>query len=183
MIDDRQLKRSTAWDLLDLWERNERACVGEQLGLFQIYEMPPWDQICRVMSWQNFLLEGGYFRKKEFGFPGVYRLISLETSGDLSSAATLNRVCGQDSSGTLYIGEASDLGRRLNQLKRSAGHRNEGSHGAIGMLKKITNLSHPASRLGVALLFTGRDTKSIERDLIWAYINAFGDTPPLNYRL
>jgi hypothetical protein len=175
--------QKSAWDLLELWESNDKASVGEVLSLFQIYEMPPWGQICRVMSWQFYPVEGGHFGKKDFGYPGVYRLIALETEGDISKPATLNRVCGQDDSGTLYIGESMDLGRRLNQLRRSAGHRREGSHGAIGMLRQITGLNYPAAKLGVALLFTGAHTKSIERDLLWAYMNTFGDTPPLNYRL
>jgi hypothetical protein len=172
--------QKSAWDLLALWETNE---ASEGLGLFQIYEMPPWDQICRVMSWQYYLVDGGSFGRKGFGFMGVYRLIALETEGDISKPATLNRVCGQDTSGTLYIGESTDLGRRLNELRRSAGHRREGSHGAVGMLRQITGLHYPVAKLGIALLFTGRQTKSIERDLIWAYMNTFGDTPPLNYRL
>jgi len=175
--------RVSAWDLLELWERNDKALVGDELGLFQIYEMPPWDQICRVMSWQHYLVDGGYFGQKEFGFMGVYRLIALEAKGDISKPATLNRVCGQDASGTLYIGESKDLGRRLNQLRRSAGHRREGSHGAVSMLRQITGLNYPEAKLGIALLFTGSLTKSIERDLLWAYMNTFGDTPPLNYRL
>ncbi len=176
-------KRFSAWDLLRLWERNNEASVGDELGVFQIYEMPPWDQICRVMSWDYHLVEGGYFAKKEFGFTGVYRLIALEKEGDLSKPAILNRVCGQDESGTLYIGESNDLGRRLNELRRSAGHRQGNSHGAISMLRRITALNYPATKLGIAVLFTGKQTESIERDLLWAYINSFGDTPPLNYKL
>jgi hypothetical protein len=94
--------RVSAWDLLELWERNDKASAGDQLGLFQIYQMPPWDQICRVMSWQYYLVERGSFGKKNFGFRGVYRLIAPETEGDISKPATLNRMCGQDTSGTLY---------------------------------------------------------------------------------
>jgi hypothetical protein len=81
------------------------------------------------------------------------------------------------------IGESIDLGRRLNELRRSAGHRREGSHGAVSMLRQITGLDYPEAKHGIALLFTGRFTKSVERDLLWAYMDTFGDTPPLNYRL
>jgi hypothetical protein len=96
--------------------------------------MPPWDQICHVMSWGYYLVKGGHFGKEEFGFAGFYRLIVLEPEGDLSKPVTLNRVCGQDQSGALYIGESNDLGRRLNELRRSAAHRQERSH----MLRRIT---------------------------------------------
>jgi hypothetical protein len=175
--------QKSAWDLLELWERNDKATVGDALGLFQIYEMPPWDQICRVMSWQYYLVDGGSFGKRHFGFTGVYRLIALATEGDVSKPATLNRVCGQDESGTLYIGESMDMGRRLNEFRRSTEHRRERSHGTASMLRQITGLNYPVAKLGVALLFTGARTKDIEHDLLWAYMNTFGDTPPLNYRL
>ena len=148
-----------------------------------IRQMPPWDQICRVMSWQHYLLGGGYFGRKEFGYSGVYRVFALEIKDDISRPATLNRLCGQDPSGTLYIGEAVDLSRRLNQLRRTAENHRERSHGAAIMLRQITGLDYPPARLGVAVLFTGSRTREIERDLLWAYINTFGDTPPLNYRL
>jgi hypothetical protein len=90
--------------------------------------------------------------------------------------ATLNRVYGQDISGTLYIGETGNLSSRLNQLRLS-------THGAIRALRRIPLLNYPSNKLGVALLFTGRDTSGVERDLIHAYMNSFGDTPPLNYKL
>jgi hypothetical protein len=51
------------------------------------------------------------------------------------------------------------------------------------MLRQITGLDYPEAKHGIALLFTGRFTKSVERDLLWAYMDTFGDTPPLNYRL
>jgi hypothetical protein len=124
-----------------------------------------------------------FLEKSGTDFAGVYRLIALASKGDLSKPAILNRACGQDTSGTLYIGEASNLSRRLNQLRRSAGHRRERSHGAIGMLRLIARLDYPAEKLGIALMFTGRDTRAVERDLLHAYINSFGDTPPLNFRL
>jgi hypothetical protein len=70
------------------------------------------------------------------------------------------------------------------QLRRSArSHRPERSHGAIEMLRQIPILDFPLNKLGVALLFTGHDTTGVERDLIHAYMNSFGDTPPLNYKL
>jgi hypothetical protein len=51
------------------------------------------------------------------------------------------------------------------------------------MLRQIALLDFPSDRLGIALLFTGSATRGVERDLIHAYINSFGDAPPLNYRI
>ena len=52
------------------------------------------------------------------------------------------------------------------------------------MLKQLSCLDYFPKKLGIALLFTTlRDTKSVEGDLIRAYMNSFGDTPPLNYKL
>jgi hypothetical protein len=109
---------------------------GDTCGL-QLHEMPPWQEVCWGLDWQHHLVEDGYFGKKDYGFCGVYRLIALASKGELSRPAALNRACGQDISGTLYIGEPGNLSRRLNQLRRSAGHRRESSHGAISMLRQI----------------------------------------------
>jgi hypothetical protein len=98
----------------------------------------------------------------------------------------LDRVAGRDVSGTLYIGESSDLSARLNQFRRSGwGYRNEDSHGAVSMLKEIAPLrKYLPDRIAIALHFTSvRDTKCVEKHLLRSYLNTFGDTPPLNYRL
>jgi hypothetical protein len=47
--------------------------------------------------------------------PGVYRLVALDPN-DVSAPSLLGRVCGNDPSGTLYIGCATWLRRRLGQL-------------------------------------------------------------------
>ena len=52
------------------------------------------------------------------------------------------------------------------------------------MLRQIACLDYFPDKLGIALLFTAvPDTRGVERDLIRAYMNSFGDTPPLNYKL
>jgi hypothetical protein len=166
------------------WERVEALAEGEIIGVIPICQMPPWNNLCSELPWEIYSIEGGSFSAKDHGFWGVYRLIALESEGDLTMPAVLNRICGQDTTGTLYIGEAKNLSNRLNQLRRSArSHRPEHSHGAIGMLRQIPILNFPVNKLGVAFLFTGSHTTGVERDLIHAYMNSFGDTPPLNYRL
>jgi hypothetical protein len=170
--------------LKEHWERAETRAVGESIGMIPISQMPPWNDLCSELNWELHTLDNDYFTAKHHGFWGVYRLIALTSEGDLNKLVTLNRICGQDVTGTLYIGETTNLSVRLNQLSRSArSHRPERSHGAISKLKQIPILNFPLNKLGVALLFTGRDTTGVERDLIYAYINSFGEMPPLNYKL
>jgi hypothetical protein len=91
-------------------------------------------------------------------------------------------VCGQDTTGTLNIEHAGNLNNRLNQLRRSL-LGSEKPHGAY-RLKDIPLLEKQFSsnKLAIALLFTGNSPSLVEGDLIKAYMNSFGDTPPLNYR-
>jgi hypothetical protein len=46
----------------------------------------------------------------------------------------------------------------------------------MSTLRQLKRLNYPPDRLGIALLFTGRNTRGVERDLIRAYMNSFGDT-------
>jgi hypothetical protein len=62
--------------------------------------------------------DGDYFDMKRYGYCGVYRLIGLASEGDLTQPAPPNRLCGQDTTGTLYIGSAKSLHGRLNQLSQ-----------------------------------------------------------------
>ena len=91
------------------------------------------------------------------------------------------RLGGEDETGTLYIGEAGWLHERLNQFRRSC-HREE-SHGAGRMWRDcdLLSVNFPMDKLGVAILGTSvRMHEKIEGDLVRAYLNSFGDTPPLN---
>jgi hypothetical protein len=172
--------------LKEYWKKIGTLAEGEAMLSLSINQMPPWNDLCSELSWEFHTIVGGYFSAKNHGACGVYRLIALASEGDLTKSATLNRVCGQDTTGTLYIGEAQSLSNRLNQLRRSAhvhSLRRERSHGAINMLRQIPILNYPSNRLAVALLFTAPQTRMIEEHLIYAYINSFGEMPPLNYRL
>jgi hypothetical protein len=170
--------------LEDYWKKVDALAKGEAMLGLSIRQMPPWNDLCSELSWEFHTIGDGYFSAKNHGFCGVYRLIALASEGDVTKPAALNRVCGQDITGTLYIGEAGSLSDRLNQLRRSARPGSlERSHGAIGMLRQIPILDYPSNKLAVALLFTVPQTRMVERHLIEAYINSFGDAPPLNYRL
>lgn len=177
--------RLTVRQLEEHWQAKEEATPGTIFYALSIRQMPAWDEICTNLNWEFHLPDDRPFSAKHHGCFGVYRLIALASEGDLTKPATLNRVAGQDASGTLYIGETGNLARRLNQMQRSGwSHRYEDSHGAIGMLKQIDCLDFFPNKLGIAVLFTTlSDTRSVERDLIRAYMNSFGDTPPPNYKL
>jgi hypothetical protein len=177
--------RLTASQLEERWRKIDGLASGTFIPALLISQMPSWDDICSKLNWEFHLPDDRYFTAKHHGYFGVYRLIALASERELSEPAALNRVAGQDTSGTLYIGETGNLARRLNEMQRSGwSHRNSGSHGAIGMLRQIACLDYFPDKLGIALLFTTvSDTRGVERDLIHAYMNSFGDTPPLNYRL
>jgi len=157
------------------WKNLDSRPNGEPFHVLSRREMPPWHDICNDLDWQMHTLNGGYFSKKHHGYCGVYRLVGLDLAGDLRKLATIPRACGEDRTGTLYIGETSTLNTRLNSLRL-------GSH-RTSNLPKVLRERFPTEKLAIALLFTGRSTEWIENDLIQAYINSFGDTPPLNYKV
>lgn len=168
-------------ELWDHWETLEKR-IAEGERVIRPWEMPPWDDICSQLDWRTHLIDEHYFSKKRYGFRGVYRLIALAAEGDLKKPLALNRICGPDPTGTLYIGRSIRLSRRLNELRRAALGRGR-LHSAPKMLRRFP-LEFPANKLAVALLFTrGVHPSTVETDLIEAYMNSFGDAPPLNYRL
>ena len=169
-------------ELKEYWRQIENVENGSTIGrrCITTIEMPPWDKLCSELGWQLYRADAGHFGKKHHGYSGVYRLIGLETDKPFKPA-TISRTCGEDVSGTLYIGEAGWLNERLNQLRRSL--RREDTHGASRLWRQSAALvaKFPSNKLGVGMLFTNPGMRGwIERDLIGAYLNSFGDTPPLN---
>jgi len=144
--------------------------------------MPPWAEICNELDWRLFRVNEDYFSKREYGFCGVYRIFALAVERDPRKPSVLNRLRGQDSSGTLYIGRSASLQERLNKFQRTL-FSGESSHGAASMLKRVDVFGIPSTKLGIALMFTPECIARVERDLLDAYIYSFGDTPPLNYSL
>ena len=175
-------KQLSVRDLRKHWEDGDKLEEGESMVGVPLSLLPPWTDLCSKLSWKLCLVDNRDFTKKQYGHCGVYRLVALGPEGDFAKPLTLNRVCGQDITGTLYIGRAAWLNERLNGLRRSLRvHRPEYSHRAAHMLRSIPSLNALAGKLAVALLFTGKETRSVEINLIEAYMNSFGDTPPLNY--
>jgi hypothetical protein len=167
-------------ELQDYWTYYESLPEGSVIDRsVSTSEMPLWFDICKKLEWRHFPL--GRFRQKKHGFCGVYRLVALQ-SASVWVPARISRLGGEDRSGTLYIGEAGWLHERLGRLHRSCS-KGEGSHGA-GKIWRDCNLLRtrfPREKLGVAIVRTSaRMHEKIERDLIRAYLNSFGDTPPLN---
>jgi hypothetical protein len=148
-------------------------------GYIATSEMPPWEHICWGRNWESMPLDDGAFRKRSHGYCGVYRIVGLN---DALLPATITRLSGEDLTGTLYIGNAGRLNNRLNQFRRSM--RRENSHGAASLWfdSGILQERFPPEKLRVSIYFTdsGEIIRDVERDLIRAYLNSFGDTPPLN---
>jgi hypothetical protein len=107
--------------------------------------------------------------------PGVYCLIGLSEN---LVPASIERVCGPDNSGTLYIGSTRSLHGRLGQLVRT--HR-DGTGGHRELPEKLGE-RFPADRL----VFCWENVESPkaprvrEAELLEAYVTRFGELPPLN---
>ena len=179
---DEPVTQISARELQEYWQAFDELKPGTAMDrAYGTREMPPWQELCYELDWDLYWVEGSSFSKRYHGYCGVYRLVALaNTEGD-PKPAQLDRVCGSDPTGTLYIGEAGGLSERLNQMRRSFGR--EDSHGASSFWRQSSALRarFPLTKLGIALLYTGTKVRQmVERDLVRAYLNSFGDTPPLN---
>jgi hypothetical protein len=177
----------TVYQLVEKWKLAGDAAEEVPLEL-----MPPWADICSrlPLRWRGAVsLVGRPFRRRDFGYPGVYRLYGLASRNgpgpDVVRGAPnpVNRICGIDYTATLYIGRGRRLSVRLNALRRAL-RDGYGSHHVPEMLRFYRRLHQdfPPNLLRVAL-YACRNCKRVESDLIDAYINSFGEMPPLNERL
>jgi hypothetical protein len=176
----------TVEELTQYWKTVDELKEGERCESVPLFRLPAWSDICSELDWALHRATRRPFSKRYHGYRGVYRLVALASESDPMKPAVLNRVCGQDSTGTLYIGRSGRLNDRLNLLRLSLQKRVRFTrHGAIDMLNRVPlmKLTFPPNRLAIALLSTGRSTRIVESSLIEAYMNSFGDTPPLNYEL
>ena len=105
---------------------------------------------------------------------GVYRLVA--------QGQTVRRACGDDNSGTLYIGKADALDARVCSLRATL--RPDfvsATHGA-GLLFNATRVlvdRYPLETLATTWAATSEPSKCWA-GLIDAYLKEFGDAPPLN---
>lgn len=117
---------------------------------------------------------------------GVYRLVGLAGRFG-NSPAQLNRVCGIDETGTLYIGRASDqraLQTRLGNLFRTMRARKGfaySGHSAAEFLRHhpILSARFPLDCVAVSWSYDHYDVMA-EQILLARYVRSFGEAPPLN---
>jgi hypothetical protein len=122
---------------------------------------------------------GSYIGKYVKPRSGVYRLVAV---GDIKSMLpmTINRVCGQDQTGTLYIGVAHNgtVRLRLQQLVRSLHEtrrfRYPKEHGAGIMIGRSPQLKQmfPRECLAVDWAYP-KHPKIWESNLLWHYFKCF----------
>lgn len=113
--------------------------------------------------------------------PGVYRLVAVDPGGN---PVAIRRVCGDDASGTLYMGQGGSVFGRIGLLRRTLRpDYKPGDHPAgirylrIGRLK--TRLDLPFLATSCAL---SEPPDQAEGRLIESYVAEFGELPPLNRR-
>jgi hypothetical protein len=169
-----QQQQITVDDLRSNWESDAKIDYPLEL-------MPSWDAVCCDLNWRPFcsrILSPRFKKLSSFGYPGVYRLIGLASRG----YATINRACGQDTNGTLYIGKGRPLSSRLDALRRSL-RRGSYDHGAPETLRYYQRLNQifPPDELAIAV-FPCSNCEYVECDLLDVYINSFGESPPLNLK-
>jgi hypothetical protein len=117
---------------------------------------------------------------------GVYRLVGLANPG-VNVPAKIDRVCGTDETGTLYIGRAYDqralqtrLGNLFRTLRARKGFAYSG-HSAAEFLRHHPQLSarFPLDSLAVSWSYDYNDAMA-EQILFGRYVRSFGEAPPLN---
>jgi hypothetical protein len=114
---------------------------------------------------------------------GVYRLLALINS-HCFSPESLSRVCGEDETGTLYIGRAGPVAGQPNPLANRLGglaHTHHRRYGATthSKLPKPLGDRFPDDKLAIIWELTD-DPAWREAQLLQNYEDVFGELPPLN---
>ncbi len=137
-----------------------------------------WFDLCQVQG----LVNSPNLPKLPRG--GIYRLVAL-TEDDLALRG-VNRVCGRDNHGTLYIGRSHNLRMRLSTIARElcARHRGERFYvegHTVGWLTRHGLLARtfPVNSLALTWSFNKNPLKA-EANLLRHYFQSFGEGPPLN---
>jgi hypothetical protein len=164
-------------------ELNSKLIFGRRMSVFEALNatLPHWnDEILgdwdRLRRIKNF---GSYISRYVKTRSGVYRVVAV--AEDTIIPVHLDRICGQDRTGTLYIGRASRLRSRLQQLVRSVIERCRSSeHPACRRLKypPLSKRFHPNS-LALTWCYES-ECQTAEYALLRAYRDSFGEKPPLN---
>jgi len=131
---------------------------------------------------------GSYVSRYLSARKGVYRLVGLAEAG-VSKPAVIDRICGRDETGTLYIGAEGKnfaVRSRLTKLVRSLKEPRSGnvfnSEHHVGLFLRrnsLLNERFPRSKLGIEWCYDP-DPYIAEGNLLVSYISSFGESPPLN---
>lgn len=108
---------------------------------------------------------------------GMYRIYWLKNG----ISQSISRICGNDSSGLLYIGHtAGTLQDRLNQFRCSAFLRSTNHSGGLKYRnsKVLLNLIKPDELF--AKVEPCKGSHDSERNELKKYADKFGEVPPLN---
>jgi hypothetical protein len=108
---------------------------------------------------------------------GVY-LLSVRRG---SRPRTIRRLLGSDRQGALDIGESSDLSTRIYNLRRCAFADRKTGHMA-GWRYRYLALHEKLRGTLMVSWKTGPQSYQLEAETMAAYLNAFGELPPLNYK-
>jgi hypothetical protein len=110
--------------------------------------------------------------------PGLYRLVALQANEQGFVPAPLNRVCGIDPTGTLYIGKTESLRSRLRSLVRT-NHPSFLFGGGHAFMPDTLRRRYPFQLRAVTWLRSS-DISNGERKLLEIYTKRFGELPPMN---
>jgi excinuclease UvrABC nuclease subunit len=114
--------------------------------------------------------------------PGVYKIIAVDEEGD---PIEINRVLDTDQSGTLYIGKADNLRKRLANMRRAFSESHKSTkHIAV---RRYNSLKHfkakfPVDRIIISIEVAQNDetAKQLETRHLALYEKLLGERPPLN---
>jgi hypothetical protein len=117
---------------------------------------------------------------------GVYRIFAPNTA--------IGRCCGEDPTGTLYVGCAASRGRNWSILRTRIQAILSGSHHAMEKWysSDVLRRNFPRECLAIEWAFTGSrvdytgksvpDVLLAERWLLWSYNDSYGEYPPWNQK-
>lgn len=130
-----------------------------------------WSSLVRISA----AIEEKWWDRLQPNRKGVYRLIALDENG---KPKPLNRVCGTDESGTLYIGATDhELKNRLGSLVKT--FRSDYASYPHRVLSAPLTKLFPEDRLAICWEYADAPWQR-EAELLTAYENEFGELPPNN---
>jgi hypothetical protein len=134
-----------------------------------------WSPLCRIIEntpgkrWSDMCRPDG---------PGVYRLVALDANEQGFAPAPLNRVCGIDPTGTLYIGKTTSLRKRLRTLVLT-NDPNIPFGGGHAFMSAKPQRRFPFQLRAVTWQRTS-EVWNAEKKLFENYTTRFGELPPMN---